>query len=208
MKILVYGCAEFGQVVRNLVLNCGHEFEGFIDDYQKGKDVLGTYNQVREYLCKGFDDQDVVQRALESEGANILPVLSSDCGIVIAVGYRDLKTRWSIYQKVKADGYRVPSLVHPQAIVDKAARIGEGTIIMAGAIVDYNAEIKDLAVLWNGVVVSHDSVIGENTFLSPNCTVCGCSVVDRDCFIGAGAVITDHVKVPDGSFVKAGSAYA
>jgi sugar O-acyltransferase (sialic acid O-acetyltransferase NeuD family) len=182
MIILVYGCAEFGQVVKNLVQNCGHEFVGFIDDYKEGD---GIYN---------YDLADPY-------------ILREDTGIVIAVGYKDLRTRWAIYQKVKADGYKVPSLIHPKAVVDESAKIGEGAIVMAGAVVDYNAEIKDLAVLWNGVVVNHDSVIGENTFLSPSSTICGCTTIGRDCFIGAGAVVPDHVKVPDGSFVRAGSVY-
>lgn len=180
-KILVYGCGVFGQVVKNLVGCCGFEFAGFIDDCKKGSEVVGSY----------------------MVASSRYP--ASEYSVAIAVGYKDLGNRYGIYQKVKSDNYRVATLVHPQAMVDRSARIGEGVIVMAGAVVDYNAEIKDLVVLWNGVVVSHESVIGENTFLSPNCTVCGCSIVGRDCFIGAGAVVTDYKQVPDGSFVKAGN---
>ena len=42
MKALVYGSRLFGQVVRCLVEDCGHEFAGFIDDTHEGDDVLGT----------------------------------------------------------------------------------------------------------------------------------------------------------------------
>lgn len=190
-KVLVYGCAEFGQVVRNLVKNCGHEFVGFIDDYNDGKDVLGNYEQVKE----NFPPKVIYHP-------------DSAYYIVIGVGYKSLRDRWSIYQRALLDGYRLVSLIHPQAIVDKTAKIGEGVIVMAGAVVDYKAEIKDLAVLWNGVVVSHDSVVGENTFLSPNSTICGGVSIGRDCFIGAGAVVTDHKKVFDDGFVKAGGVNA
>jgi sugar O-acyltransferase (sialic acid O-acetyltransferase NeuD family) len=199
MKILVYGAAEFGQVVRNLVQNCGHEFVGFIDDNFSG---LALVNLVEKYKFDPCEYAFVSYERFKAEFS------SKKYAVAIAVGYKSLKTRWAIYQKVKADGYKVPSLIHPQAIVDKSAKIGEGAIIMAGAIVDYNAEIKDLAVLWNGVVVSHDSAIGENTFLSPSSTICGCTIIGRDCFIGAGAVVSDHVKVPDGSFARGGSVYA
>jgi len=195
MKILVYGCAEFGQVVRNLVTNCRHEFTGFIDDYiPVSKFGIEKFMQDINYDTLQFGTYEEIKKECSPKKH----------AIAIAVGYKDLKTRWDIYQKVKNDGYKVPALIHPKAIVDKTAKIGEGAIIMAGAIVDYKAEIKDLAVLWNGVNVSHDSVIGENTFLSPGSTVCGCSTVGRDSFIGAGAVVIDHKKVADGSFVKAG----
>ena len=180
-KLLIYGAGEFGQVIKNLVQCCGYEFSGFIDDYFQGEKIIGTYDSVKSQSY--FKEH----------------------GIVIAVGYKSLENRYAIYQKVKADGYEVPTLIHPQSIVDKSSRIGQGSIIMAGAIVDYNVKIKDLVVLWNGVVVSHDSVIGENTFLSPNATVCGFASIGKDCFIGASAVVTDHLKVPDKSFMKAGS---
>jgi sugar O-acyltransferase (sialic acid O-acetyltransferase NeuD family) len=197
-KVLVYGCAEFGQVVRNLVECCGYEFSGFIDDAFSGMKLVELVDKYK------FDPCRYAFVPYERAKFELLP---KKYAIAIAVGYKSLKARWDIYQKVKADGYKVSSLVHPQAIVGESAKIGEGVIIMAGAIVDYNVGIKDLAVLWNGAVVSHDSVIGENTFLSPNCTVCGCSAVGRDCFIGAGAVVTDHAKVTDGSFVKAGETW-
>jgi len=179
-KILVYGAKEFGQVVKNILSLQGHQFVGFIDDFVQDDFVL-TYDEARAKY----------------------PSLTHS--IVIAIGYKFMDARWRIYEKVKSDGYKVLSLIHPQAIVDKSAKIGDGVIIMAGAIVGYNAEIRDLAVLWQGAVVEHDSVIGKNTFLSPNSTVCGLTTIGRDCFIGAGAVVTDRLKILDNSFIKAGS---
>ena len=41
MKALVYGSRLFGQVVRCLVEDWGHEFAGFIDDTHEGDDVPG-----------------------------------------------------------------------------------------------------------------------------------------------------------------------
>jgi len=195
-KILVYGAAEFGQVVKNLVQICGHDFAGFIDDYNTPtNDVwFGTYEDIKAGWLRH-------EGRLSFECGKIR---SKDYAIAIAIGYKSLETRWKIYEKVKADGYKVVSLIHPQAIVDRTARMGEGVMVMSGAVLDYNAEIKDLVVMWNGAIVCHDDVIGENTFLSPNSTVCGFNAVGRNCFIGAGAVISDHLVVPDNCFVKAG----
>jgi acetyltransferase-like isoleucine patch superfamily enzyme len=38
--------------------------------------------------------------------------------------------------------------------------------------------------------------------------VCGCCQVGRDCFVGAGAVVVDHVRVPDGTRIKATECFA
>ena len=45
-QLLVCGSQEFGHIVKNLVLNCGYEFVGFIDKYASGEDILGAYDHV------------------------------------------------------------------------------------------------------------------------------------------------------------------
>lgn len=182
-KILVYGSQEFGRVVRDLVGQCGHEFVGYVDDFNRGECILGTYEEVVTQLSPDRYE------------------------MVIAVGYKNLAARWQVYEKVKSRGYRVPALIHPRAYVRDSDGVGEGAIVMAGAIVDINVTLAPLAVVWPGVVVNHDSKVGANTFLSPNATICGCVNVGEHCFIGANATVVDHRHVPAGSFVKAGSVF-
>jgi sugar O-acyltransferase (sialic acid O-acetyltransferase NeuD family) len=178
-KILVYGSRDFGQVVKDIVLQCGFQFAGFIDDYYNGTDILGTYEQVQEKYSPDLYE------------------------IVIAIGYKHLKARWETYQKVINEGYTVPCLIHPKAYVRSTDAIGPGAIIMVGAVVDFNAQAEELTVLWPGAVLNHDSIVKSNTFLSPNSTICGFVTVGEGSFIGAGAVVADHVTVPAGSYIKA-----
>lgn len=182
-NLLVYGSLEFGRVVRDLALQCGHAFAGYVDDVHRGAEVLGPFDDVaRRYPPDQF-------------------------ALALAIGYRDLDARWTVFQRVKARGYRLPPLVHPRAYVHDPGRLDEGCFVMAGAVVDLAASLGALVVAWPGVVVNHDSVVGENCFLSPNATVCGCVTIGRQVFVGAGATIVDHVEVPAGTFVKAGSLY-
>jgi|SRR3990172_5838383 len=182
-KLLIYGSMEFAGVVRDLSRACDYECAGYIDDYAVGGEIIGDYEHVRRKFPR------------------------DSCKIAVAVGYKDLKARWAVYEKVLGDGYDVPTIIHPRAYVRDISAVGRGSIVMAGAIVDFNAKVGELCVLWPGTVVNHDSTIGDNTFLSPNSTVCGCAEVMGGCFIGAGAVIVDHVTVPYGSFVKAGRVF-
>lgn len=179
-KILIYGSRDFGQVVKALVKSCGHEFSGFIDDFNTGGEIVGNFSEV----CNTF--------------------LPEQYEIVIAIGYNNLKERWKAYQKVNNAGYQVPQLIHPSAYISESCRIGQGSIIMVGAIVDINVTLSELVVLWPGVIVNHDSKVNANTFLSPGAIICGCTTVGKECFLGAGAVIVDHIMVPDESFIKAG----
>ena len=179
MRVLVYGSRLFGQVVRCLVEDCGHEFAGFIDDTYQTEDVLGPFASVRQ-TCS-----------------------PSEYACVNAVGYSDLSARRGVTARIRDAGYTMPVLVHPRAYVSKTSSAGPGTFVMAGALVDCRVTLDDNVVVWPGVCVSHDCYIGPNTFLSPNCTVCGDCRVGADCFVGAGAVIVSHADVPDCMRIKA-----
>jgi UDP-3-O-[3-hydroxymyristoyl] glucosamine N-acyltransferase len=183
MNILIYGSKIFGQVVRELVLNLGHHFCGFIDDFDQGVEIIGSYDQVKkQYSNKSYS-------------------------IAIAIGYKNLLTRWQIYQKVMADGYLVPALIHQDAYVTTPHNIANGAIIMARSIVDIRAKIGELVTIWPGAIVNHDSTISANTFLSPGAIVCGSSYIGENTFVGAGAIIVDHQNLPPNSFIKAGRVY-
>ena len=179
MKVLVYGSRMFGQVIRCLIEDCGHECAGFIDDTYEGEGVLGPFASVR------------------------LKYPPSDYGCVNAVGYSDLSARRSVTTRIRDAGYAMPVLVHPRAYVSATSSVGPGTFVMAGALVDCRVTLADNVVVWPGVCVSHDCNIGANSFLSPNSTVCGDCRVGTDCFVGAGAVIVSHADVPDRTRIKA-----
>lgn len=182
-KLLVYGSGDFGQLVRDIILQCDREFVGFIDDYNQGSDILGSYETIKtKYLPDLYE-------------------------IVVAIGYKHMQARWTIYQQILQDGYTVPCLIHPKAYVRNQEAISSGTIVMIGAIVDFNSQMEELTVLWPGAVLNHDSIVKSNTFVSPNATICGFVTVGEGSFIGAGSVVADHVIVPPGSFIKAGSVY-
>jgi sugar O-acyltransferase (sialic acid O-acetyltransferase NeuD family) len=182
--ILVYGSREFGQVVRDLAGQCGHPFAGFIDDVDRGPEILGTWQEVSR---------------------NRDPALHS---VAMAIGYHHLAERRALCERVRAQGYETPALIHSRAYVRDAAAVGAGSFVMAGAVVDFAARVGPFAVIWPGATINHHAEVGANTFISPNATVCGYSVVGENCFVGAGATIVDHRTVPAGSFVKAGSVYA
>lgn len=183
MKYLIYGSKDFALILKDMLDYHEIPFAGYIDDYTKGEGVIGSFD----------------------EAIALCPPESHV--IVLGVGYNNLQVRWRIFERVKAAGYRVATLIHRRAYVRDPANIGEGSVIMANATLDCNAKTGEAVVLWPGVVVNHDSCIGRNTFLSPSATICGFVEVGEHTFIGAGAVVVDHVIVPPESFIKANTLY-
>jgi len=182
--LLVYGSREFGHVVRDLARQCGFGFAGFVDDMDRGPEILGSWDEV----------------APRHDPARH--------GVAMAIGYRHLRERRALCERVRAQGYEMPALIHPRAYVRDAAAVGAGSFIMAGGVVDFAARVGRFVVVWPGATINHHAEVGANTFISPNAAICGYSVVGEDCFIGAGATIVDHRTLPPGSFVKAGAVYA
>jgi sugar O-acyltransferase (sialic acid O-acetyltransferase NeuD family) len=183
LPVLVYGSTEFGAVVRDLAIACGHRFAGFIDDWGSGEDVLGPLTRVH---VSHRPDEHVV---------------------ALAIGYKHIPARKQVADRVRGLGYVLASLVHPRAYVAPNAQLDAGVMVMAGASVDVRARIGELTVLWPGAIVSHDCVIVGNSFISPGATICGHSRIGEGSFLGAGSIVVDHVALSPGSFLRAGEVF-
>lgn len=178
--MLIYGSGIYARLLRNLLEQLAIDCFGYIDDFHQGESIVGNYDDAKHTFPP------------------------TRCGIVIGVGYKHFDERWRIFQQVKADGYLVPSLIHPAAYVANRNVVGAGSVVMAGAVLDTRATLGELCVVWPGACVNHDTRVGRNTFISPNATVCGNVSVGEFVFIGAGAIIADHLQIADNVFIPAG----
>lgn len=182
-KVIIYGSQQFANYVKEVVIDCGYDFVGYIDDYSSGENILGPFDKVKHLYDK------------------------NEFGIVIAVGYRDLEARWRIFEKVFNHGYKIITLIHPSAYVHHTSTIGEGSIICARSIIDYNSHVGTGTFVWPGVIINHDSKVGDNCFLSPQVNICGFVEIGDNCFIGASSVIINNNSIGNNSFIKAGSVF-
>lgn len=182
-KVLIYGSRDFGCVLKRLTIYCGHDFLGFVDDWNVGTEVLGAFDAVSKTFPPG------------------------SCELVLAIGYKHLAARRKLMFDLHERGYSTCRLIHPAAMVSADAQIATGVAIMAGAIIDSNAVVGQGCVVWPGAVLNHDVDVGANSFISPNSTLCGYVTLGESCFVGAGATIVDHTDVPPNTFIKAGSVY-
>ena len=140
--VLIYGAGDFGHLLKSQLPDSGLGFAGFIDDTSKDP-----------------------RKALTLEQA-VLDPKSLQTPLVCAIGYNNLKARKIAYSRALGLGFRLCTLIHPQAYVPNRLNVGVGSIVMARATIDATAEIHTAVVVWPGVVVSHDCVVEENTFLS------------------------------------------
>jgi UDP-2-acetamido-3-amino-2,3-dideoxy-glucuronate N-acetyltransferase len=85
----------------------------------------------------------------------------------------------------------MPATVHPSAIVDHGAQLGEGTHVWHFAHVCAGARIGASCSLGQGVFVANDVVIGSNVKVQNNVSVYDAVTLEDDVFCGPSMVFTN-----------------
>ncbi len=97
------------------------------------------------------------------------------------------------------------TIVHPRATLAESARIGRGSVVLAGSILCPESVVGDHVIILQNTSVNHHTSIGDFTTLSAGVTLLGYIEVGRNAFIGGGTAIAPRVKVGDSAIVGMGS---
>lgn len=149
-SLLILGAGGFGQMVKETAIALGYEKVMFLDDAAKDEDVIGM---CCDYVLKHEDYPEAV------------------------AAFGNNKTRLFWTDKLLEEGYEVPSIVHPSAIVSPSAVLEPGCFIMQRAVVNTHTKIERAALINSGAVVDHDSCvcagahIGLGSVVKANCTI-------------------------------------
>ena len=85
----------------------------------------------------------------------------------------------------------MPAVIHPSAIVDAGAQLGEGTHVWHFAHVSAGARIGDRCSLGQGVFVANQVHIGHNVRIQNNVSVYDAVTLEDDVFCGPSMVFTN-----------------
>jgi UDP-3-O-[3-hydroxymyristoyl] glucosamine N-acyltransferase len=92
--------------------------------------------------------------------------------------------------------------IHPTAVIDPSAQIGQDVAIGAHAVIQPGVKIGDHACIHPNVVIYPEAQIGDRTILHANCVIHERAWIGSDCVIHAGAVIGSEgfgfVPIPNG----------
>lgn len=120
-----------------------------------------------------------------------------------SVGDTGLRRR--LYKMVKDEGFTIPSVIDPTAIIAKNAVMGEGCFIGKGAIVNAGSKIGKAVIINTGAIIEHDCLIGEFAHISPGTVLCGQVTVGNDSHIGADTVVSQQIDIGENVLIGAGS---
>ncbi len=184
--ILIGGGGHCKSVIE-VAESAGYEIKGILDmPDEVGKDVLPGHKVI------GTDDE--------------IPQYVEKCDFVITVGFiKNPALRIKLYNKVKAAGGRLATIIASTAHVSKYAELGEGTVIMHQAFVNAGAKIGDNCIINTFVNIEHDAEVGNQCHISTGTMVNGECKIGENCFIGSQSVCANCIEIASDIIVGAGS---
>lgn len=185
-QLILLGAGGHAKVIAELARAAGWEIAGFLAPRnERGESNLGA-------PLLG-DGTDLTADPSWLEQNDMFP----------AIGEGEI--RWREFVRLAAAGARVPSLIHPSAVISPSARIEAGAVVMAGAIIQADSVIGPAAIINTGAQVDHDCRVGAGAMIAPGAVLCGDVHVGDHAFVGAGAVIVPRIRIGRSTFVGAGT---
>ncbi|MCP9552821.1 acetyltransferase [Prevotella copri] len=184
--ILIGGGGHCKSVIE-VAESAGYEIKGILDmPDEVGKEVLPGHKVI------GTDDE--------------IPQNVEECDFIITVGFiKNPALRIKLYNKVKAAGGRLATIIASTAHVSKYAELGEGTVIMHHAFVNAGAKIGDNCIINTFVNIEHDAEVGNQCHISTGTMVNGECKIGENCFIGSQSVCANCIEIASDIIVGAGS---
>ncbi|MBI4432082.1 MAG: acetyltransferase [Candidatus Omnitrophica bacterium] len=173
--------------------------------------VLASILKAQKITVLGFfDDSYDPHKAEKIAGSpvlgrfeSILKFKNKAGNVYLALG--DNAKRQKAFEFLKRHGFRTPSLVHPSALVEKSAEIGEGSVVCLGATLGAEAIVGKGCIVNTGASLDHESSLGDFSHLAPQAVVAGRTSIGALSFIGVNASIADRLTIGPEVTVGAGS---
>lgn len=136
--------------------------------------------------------------------ADLLESVSEFSGVAVAIGNNAI--RLEKLNLLRNQGVVLPAIIHPNSVVSRYAKIGDGSVVCAGVIVNADAQVGVGAILNTGCSIDHDCVLAEAVHISPGARLAGGTKVDACAWVGIGAVVRQLITIGANSVVGAGAA--
>jgi sugar O-acyltransferase (sialic acid O-acetyltransferase NeuD family) len=205
--VVVYGGGGHGKAVIDLLRTAGgYTLVGVIDDgRQPGETVLDA--------------------AVIGGEAALAATFAAGCKLALNAvgGIGAMSSRIRVFERLKAAGFGWPTLVHPSAVREPSAQLGDGVQVFPLAYIGSDAKIGNGVIINTGTIVSHDCVLADYANLAPGSILAGGVHIGEGTLVGMGVTINLNVKVgamarigngatvkdhvPDGGVVRAGAVW-
>lgn len=174
------------------------------------KDVIiigaGGHGKVISDIVRTSGDNFVGFLDDSTEGSNIIGTVSAcveltDNYFIVAIGNNKIR-RHIVNQYNNLKFY---TAIHPNAVVSRSAKIGEGTVVMPGSVINADAIIGKHCIINTCSSIDHDCRIGDFVHAAVGSRLCGTVSVGPETWIGAGATVSNNISICGHCMIGAGA---
>ncbi len=187
--ILVYGGGGHAKAVMDMLKAIGEfEIAGIIDDgIPAGAEVMGIPVLGARDLLPGL-----VSRGLR--------LAANGVGGIVDIG-----VRVRLFELLENQGFSLPALIHPRAMVEPGAKAGAGVQVFPNAYVGSESVLHPKCMVNTGAVVSHDCEIGAYSHVAPGALLAGHVHVGERVLVGMGVKVVIGISLGDGARIGSGA---
>lgn len=176
--VYLFGASGHGKVIKDILNANGVKVEAFVDDNPDVKE------------CGG--------RPVVHDAAGLSPM-------IVSIGVN--KVRKMIVERLRSGNpmIRFATAIHPSAVISPSAKIGEGSVVMAGAVVNADAVIGKHCIVNTGATIDHDCVVGDYCHVAPGAHISGGTHVGEGTWVGVGSSVIQCLNIGKNCMIGAGS---
>ena len=176
-NVIIVGAGGHSQVIKEIIEQNNDTVLGYLDDCKTGNDILGKTNDI----IKFYEQNSRIE-------------------FFIAIGNNEIRNK--IY---KSNNVKYYTAIHTKSIISPNAKIGEGSLIMAGAVINTDSEIGCNCIINTNCIVEHNCKINDGAHLSYGAIIGADCIIGEKAYIGAGAIIDRNTKIEDLKIVEIGA---
>ncbi len=188
MKIIIYGNSDFAELMHYyFTVYSKYEVVAFCVDKE--------YINSKTFLNKPLIAFEDIKELYDIDNYQFF----------VAVGYKNMRARKLLYEKVKAKGYKFVSFISPKANVDESNIIGDNNAILHNAVLEPFAKVGNNNIINTNSIICHHAEIFNDCFIAANSLIGGFTKVKNNCFIGFSSTILQKLVIEDETLIAAGT---
>lgn len=188
-KIILIGAGQHANVVLyNIEEQNKYEVIGILDSdekkigtFYKNVRIIGSYENSLDKIKEGYNTNKFF------------------------IGFGNMKYRKRVFEKMIGNGWEAVNIIHPNAIVSKDTKLGQGILIECGCLITPNPIIGNNVVVNTGSQVNHDNVIEDHVYIASGVVLSGGVTIKENSLIDDGVIVTLGKSVGSNCIVGAGA---
>lgn len=182
-RVAVIGHGSHARMLKQLLIESGYFFSGFID-IKKSKNI--SRNKKNEVI---------------GDLSSIINIKKKFDYVILGIG--DNFIRYQIFENLKKKKINILTYIHHSAYVSKFAKVGTGSVVLIGSKINANAKIDEACIINTGSIIEHDCHIKKGSHICPGTFLAGNVIIGKKSMVGIGSVIIQNLNIGDNVIIGA-----